>query len=171
MKITVDTRPFFEHINKLKRIRDQLNDQTAKELNRITDRHLARIKENTAVGDSPYSPTLRNAWDRSGIHFMSDGVYSEVFNPVKYAPFYEFGHRQTPGRLIFIELMPGQQKYGLEAREVKKGKHKGKWGIFLRLKKPFVKGRFVMTDSEKKAQPELDAAMRRLEAFIKKGLR
>lgn len=170
MRITMDTRQFKEHVYKLKRIRDQLNAETKKELDRVTDRHFARVKENTDVGDSPYSPTLRGAWDRSGVHFMSDGVYSEVFNPTDYAPSYEFGHRQTPGRLVFIELAPGQQKYGQAAREIKKGKHAGKWGIFIRLKKPFVKGRFVMTDSEKKAQPELDAAMRRLEAFIRKGL-
>ena len=170
MKITLDTRPFTAHIYKLKRLRDQLKAETEKELNRVTDRHLARVKENTAVGDSPYSPTLRNNWDRSGVHFMADGVYSEVFNLTEYAAYYEYGHRQTPGRLVFIELAPGQEKYGQAAREIKKGKHAGKWGIYIRLKKPFVKGSFVMTDSEKKAQPELDAAMRRLEAFIRKGL-
>lgn len=104
------------------------------------------------------------------MHFMSDGVYVEVFNPTTYAPYYEYGHRQTPGRLVFIELAPGQEKYGQSAREIKKGPHAGKWGIYIRLKKPFVKGRFVMTDSEAKAQRELDAACRRIEAVIRKGL-
>lgn len=170
MRISMDTRPFRQFIGKMKTTQRLLDGETEKQMNRVTDRHLARVKKNTDVGDSPYSPTLRNAWDRSGVHFMSDGVYSEVFNPTEYGPSYEFGHRQTPGRLVFIELAPGQQKYGQAAREIKKGKHQGKWGIYIRLKKPFVKGKFVMTDSETKAQAELDAACRRIEAMIRKGL-
>lgn len=170
MKIYMDTRPFREYVGKMKAIQQLLDDEVKARMNRITDRHLARVKQNTDVGDSPYSPTLRNTWDRSGVHFMSDGVYSEVFNTTKYAPYYEYGHRQTPGRVVFIELAPGQEKYGKAAQEVKKGKSKGKWGIFIRLKKPFVKGKFVMTDSETKAQNELDAACKRIEAKIRKGL-
>lgn len=170
MKIHMDTLPFKKFLYNLKHTQRLLETETRQHLNRVTDRHLARVKKNTDVGDSPDSPTLRNAWDRSGIHFMSDGVYSEVFNNTEYAAYYEFGHRQTPGRLVFIELAPGQEKYGQAAREMKTGKNKGKWGIVIRLKKPFVKGKFIMTDSEAKAQRELDAATRRLEATIRKGL-
>jgi hypothetical protein len=170
MKLHMDPKAFRQHLYKLKRMQDILDGETERELNRVTDRHLARCKKNTDVGDSPYSPQLRNAWDRSGVHGMADGVYAEVFNPTEYAPYYEYGHRQTPGRLVFIELAPGQQKYGQAAREITKGNHQGKWGIYIRLKKPFVKGRFVMTDSETRAQAELDAACKRIEATIRKGL-
>jgi hypothetical protein len=170
MKITLDVRPFREHLYKLKRLQKEIDAEVETQLNRVTDRHFGRVKKNTDPGDSPDSPTLRGRWERSGVHFMSDGVYAEVFNPVEYAAYYEYGHRQTPGRIVFIELKPGQQKYGQAAKEIKRGKYAGKWGIYVRLKKPFVKGRFVMTDSEKRAQPELDAACRRIEAFIRKGL-
>lgn len=170
MRISIDVAPYRRYVYKMKGIADIIDSESAKELNKVTDRHLARVKKNTDVGDSPYSPTLRNAWDRSGVHGMADGVYSEVFNPTEYAPYYEYGHRQTPGRLVFIELSPGQSKYGQAAKEIKSGKHQGKWGIFIRLKKPFVKGKFVMTDSETKAQKELDAAVKRIEAMVRKGL-
>ncbi len=52
----------------------------------------------------------------------------------------------------------------------KSGKHKGQWGIWIRLKKPYVKGAFVMTSSEKKVQLELDRAAQRIEASIQKEL-
>jgi len=170
MKISVDIAPYRKYLYQLKALSKLIDAESKSALNRITDRHLRRVKENTDVGDSPYSPTLRNAWDRSGVHGMADGFYSEVFNPTEYAAPYEYGHRQTPGRLVFVELKPGQSKYGQAAREVKSGKHKGKWGIYIRLKAPFVKGRFVMTDSEKKAQNELDVAVKRIEALVRKGL-
>lgn len=170
MKIHLDVKPFKDHVKKLEKLQSTVDEFGKAEMNRVTDRHLARIKKNTSVGDSPYSPTLRNTWDRSGIYIFRDGFISEVFNPTKYAPYYEYGHRQTPGRLIFVELKAGQGKYGQMAKQVKKGPHAGKWGIYIRLKKSFVKGRFVMTDSEAKAQRELDAAVKRIEKQIQKGL-
>ena len=43
----------------------------AEELNKITDRHLARVIKNTDVGDSPDSPSLRNAWERTPVIKLS----------------------------------------------------------------------------------------------------
>lgn len=165
-----DPIPFRKFVYQLKENQQLLDDLAEAQINKITDRHLARIKKNTAVGDSPDSPTLSSRWDRSGVHFMSDGVYAEVFNPTKYAAYYEYGHRQAPGRIIFIELRAGQEKYGYPAQLVKKGKHAGKWGIFLKLVKPFVKGSFVMTNSEAKAQRELDAAAKKISRAIEHSL-
>ena len=71
---------------------------------------------------------------------------------------------------MFIELRPGVSKYGRAAQMQKSGKHKGQWGIWIRLKKPYVKGAFVMTSSEKKVQLELDRAAQRIEASIQKEL-
>lgn len=168
--MSIDTRELREFIGKLKSAKEAARGIQKRELNRITDRHLARIKRNTPVGLSPDSPTLRDRWDRSGVVESGTEMSTETFNTAHYAPFWEFGHRQKPGRLVFIELSPGQQLYGQAAREVKSGKYAGKWGITIRLKKPFVKGAFVMTDSEAKAQKELDAACRRIEAKIREGL-
>lgn len=158
-------------IKQFENVRNSTNALMRSELHKITDRHLARCKKNTAVGISSDSPTLRFHWDRSGVHEMADGLYAEVFNNASYASFYEFGHRQKPGRIVFIELSPGGAVYGRPALEVKTGKHKGKWGIFIKLKKSYVKGRFVMTDSEQKVQQELDTAAKRIEKAIEEGLR
>lgn len=166
----IDPKPYKEYAKKLKRAKEKARAQARIELSSITDRHLARCVDNTATGSSPDSPTLSLAWDRSGVVETAKGLQAEVFNPKDYASHYEYGHRQTPGRLIFIELRPGMSKYGRAAALVKTGKHKGKWGIWLRLKKSYVKGAYVMTDSEKKAQKELDGAALRLQDIIRKEL-
>lgn len=166
----IDPKPFLEAIKTVKAARVAADTLISSELNTVTDRHLARCKKNTPVGISPDSPTLRDRWDRSVIHGESDGMHSEVFNTADHAAYWEFGHRQTPGRVVFIELAPGQSLYGRPAIEVKKGKHTGKWGIYIRLVKSYVKGSFVMTDSEKRAQRELDAAAKRIGQRIKEGL-
>jgi len=166
----IDPKPYKEYAKKLKKSQEAAKAQARMELNAIADRHLARCRDNTATGSSPDSPTLGPAWDRSGVIETIGGLQAEVFNPKDYASHYEFGHRQEPGRLVFIELRPGESKYGYAAQLVKSGKHKGQWGIWIRLKKPYVKGAFVMTDSEKKAQKELDAAARHIQETIRKGL-
>lgn len=166
----IDPKPFMDFAQQIQKVQALAQAESRNELNRITDRHWARCINNTVAGTSPDSPTLANAWDRSGVVETGEGLQAEVFNNTKYAPYYEYGHRQTPGRLIFIELRPGAEKYGRAAQLVKSGKHKGQWGIWLRLRKPYVKGAFVMTDSEKKAQIELDRASKRIEAAIRKGL-
>lgn len=161
----------------LKKLKDNLKEASSyaetlakEEVNKIADRHLARVVKNTPAGDSPDSPTLKNTWDRSGVITTADGVSAEVFNPTDYASYFEFGHRQKPGRFVFIELTPGAEKYGQRAREITKGKHAGKWGIFVKLKKPFVKGRFVLTDSEEKSKKELEAAANRISKKLKEAL-
>lgn len=165
----IDPAPFKDFLRKLQATRDAVRGMEIAEVNRVADRHLARCKKNTDVGDSPYSPQLRLGWERSGAVDTGNGAQAEVYNAVNHAAFYEFGHRQTPGRVIFIEMRPGQSKYGYAAKQVKSGRHAGQWGIFLRLKKSFVKGKFVMTDSEKNAQVELDRAARKIERRIWEG--
>lgn len=166
----INPEPYSKFIRELMKVREMAMAQGTVELNAIADRHLARCKENTATGTSPDSPTLGPAWDRSGVIETIGGLQAEVFNPKDYASYYEYGHRQRPGRLVFIELRPGASKYGRAAELQKSGKHKGQWGIWIRLKKPYVKGAHIMTDSEKKAQKELDGAARRIEETIRRGL-
>lgn len=167
----IDPKPFREYAQKMTSARYAADALMRSELNIATDRHLARCKKNTPVGISPDSPTLRDRWGRSGVHGMADGLYAEVFNTARHAAYWELGHRQKPGRVIFIELSPGGSVYGRPAVEVKKGKFAGKWGVYLKLKKNYVKGSFVMTDSEAKAQRDLDAAVRRIEAGIREALK
>lgn len=166
-----DTKGLKELKDNLKQASSYAESLAKDEVNKITDRHLARVVKNTPAGDSPDSPNLKNRWDRSGVIASSSGVSAEVFNPTEYASYFEFGHRQTVGKYIFIELTQGAKKYGQKAKEIKKGKYAGKWGIFVKLKKPFVKGRFVLTDSEEKSKKELEAAAKRISKKIEEALR
>lgn len=169
--ISFDTRGLKDLKNNLKQLTSYTETLAKEEVNKITDRHLARVVRNTPAGDSPDSPNLKNRWDRSTVITAANEVSAEVFNPTEYASYFEFGHRQTPGRIVFIELTKGAEKYGQKAREIKKGVHSGKWGIFIRLKQPFVKGRFVLTDSEEKAKRELEAAAKRISNKIKEAFK
>ena len=169
--IRIDPKGLKQLRSNLQEVKSFAEALAKEEVNRITDRHLARVVKNTPAGDSPDSPTLKNKWDRSGVINTVDGVAAEVFNPTDYASYFEFGHRQKPGRFVFIELTPGAEKYGQRAREITKGKHAGKWGIFIKLKNSFVKGRFVLTDSEEKANKELEAAAKRISKKIQEALK
>ena len=160
-----DTKQLRQLAENAEQLKSSLKPLMKEELNKVTDRHLARVVANTPAGDSPDSPNLRNKWDRSAVVETADSVTSEVFNTAEYASYFENGHRQTPGRLVFIELSAGARKYGQVAKE-----YKGKWGIFIRLKKPFVKGKFVLLNSENKAKKELEACSKRILKRLKEGL-
>ena len=123
-------------------------------LNRVTDRHLARYQENLPVGLSPNSPEAKEQAARSPVVKVGDAYVSEVYNTARHAGWLEEGHRQAAvGKVIFIELRGGIiTAYGQEAKMHKNGKY----GIFLRLKSPRVKGNWALHDSEVKAQRELD---------------
>lgn len=168
MRIKVDVSELKAFKKQLEAARDEVTREKSHEVNRLTDRHLARCVKNTAVGDSPDSPNLRDQWARSGVQNIGGETFAEVYNTADYAPFYEFGHRQTPGRRIFIELKPGASKYGRTAQQQKSGPYAGRWGIFIVLKSPRVKGSYVMTDSEAQAEKESDAAARRIAGKFEK---
>lgn len=155
MRLSVDLKELKALAAKLEDAeKNGLKSEIRRAVNRVADRHLARCVENTDVGDSPDSPDLRNRWERTSTTFTGKEAGAEVFNPLEYASHYEFGHKQTPGRIVFIELRAGARKYGQTAKKLKSGR----WGIFVRLKKSFVKGKYVMTTSEARAQKELDMA-------------
>ena len=87
---------------------------------------------------------LKNNWVSS---VVKDGeVYKiEIVNPLEYAEFVEFGHRQTPGRYV---------------------KAIGK-----RLKKSWVQGKFMLTLTERDLQRNLDKIIReKVDAFIMEAL-
>ncbi len=108
-----------------------LNDGVANEFtkdiaNEIAMRLLRRIKQKTPVGqytDGRVGGTLRNGWAIGQITQKGYSYTIEIINPVEYASYVEYGHRQTPGRFV-----PAIGK---------------------KLKKSWVKGRFMMTLSFK----------------------
>ncbi len=88
--------------------------------------------------DGKTGGTLRRGWtggekasakeyvDSLAVHHFGDTYVIEIVNPVEYASYVEYGHRQSPGRYV-----PALGK---------------------RLKRGWVKGRFMMTISEQELQ-------------------
>lgn len=106
-----------ENINALKE--GVANEFTKDIANEIAMRLLRRIKQKTPVKEG----TLRNGWAIGQITQKGNSYTIEIINPVEYASYVEYGHRQTPGRFV-----PAIGK---------------------KLKKSWVKGRFMMTLSFK----------------------
>lgn len=69
---------------------------------------------------------LKKAWKVLSVQKVGNEYVCEIINPTKYAPYVEYGHRQSPGRYV---PQLGKQ-----------------------LKAAWVEGRFMMTISEKKIQ-------------------
>ena len=142
-------------------------DSCAKEL---AARLLAKVIKRTPVGDYPKESgkkggTLRRGWtsktheeaaggtgkgsiaagkayaDSLKVNHFGNFLVIEIINPVEYASYVEFGHRQQPGR--YVPALGKQLKQG------------------------WVKGRFMLTISEGEIQ---DIAPQVLEAKIKKFL-
>lgn len=82
---------------------------------------------------------------------------------MEYASHVEYGHKQKVGRLVFIELRRNSVKYGRKARKQKDGRY----GIWVRLTKPYVKGVFMLTKSEVIAEKEILKASNRVDKIIK----
>ena len=70
--------------------------------------------------------TLKKGWDVTPTTKQGNEYMCEVINPVEYASYVEYGHRQTPGRYV----------PALDAR----------------LKEAWVEGQFMLTKSEKEIQ-------------------
>lgn len=138
-------------------------------MNRVTGRHLERYVDNLPVGRSPTSPEAREQAARRPVTKVGDDYVSEVHNTAPHAGYLEEGHRQgAVGRVIFIELREGiATAYGQSARRNKKT---GKWGIFLRLKSPYVRGNYAMRNSKMIAQKELDRLAARLLKRLQEAL-
>lgn len=81
---------------------------------KVAEYTIAEAKKNTTVGVyEPYKGrngeliktgmvggTLRNAWTRTEVFETKNTYRVDVFNPIEYAQYYEYGHRQTPGRYV-----------------------------------------------------------------------
>ena len=134
---------------------DLFIESCAKEL---AARLLAKVIKRTLPGQYPKGSgkvggTLRRGWtagkDQNAKTYAGNlnvnhygGVYViEIVNPVEYASYVEFGHRQTPGRYV-----PALGK---------------------RLKKGWVEGKFMLTISEQEVQA---AAPKILENKLKQKL-
>ena len=122
----------------LQNVIDDFCIQVTKEIAQII---VKEVKEKTPIDKGK----LRDNWTIG--EFKKEGtVYKiEVINPLEYAEFVEFGHRQQPGRYV---------------------KAIGK-----RLKKSWVQGKFMLTITERDLQRNLDKIIReKVNAFIMEAL-
>lgn len=86
--------------------------------------------------------TLQKGWTASEIQKLGDSFVIEISNPVFYAQYVEYGHRQKPGRYV-----PALGRC---------------------LKKGWTPGKFMMTISEQKIQKIAPALLeKKLEAFLR----
>ncbi len=102
------------------------------------------VKAVIAKTPGGHTGALKNNWVSNII--KEGNIYKiEVINPLKYAEFVEFGHRQQPGRYV---------------------KAIGK-----RLKKGWVEGKLMLTITERDLQRNLDKIIReKVNAFIMEAL-
>ena len=78
---------------------------------------------------------LRRSWTIGEVSKVGDKYTIEVFNPVHYASYVEYGHRQEPGRYV-----PQIGK---------------------KLKKAWVPGRFMLTISENEIRDNLESIIQK----------
>lgn len=86
--------------------------------------------------------TLRRGWNISAVKKTGDGYEVTVSNPVEYAAYVEYGHRQEPGKYISA--------------------------IGKRLKKAWVEGKFMLTKSEIEIKGQMEKIIsKKIEAWLK----
>ena len=85
-------------------------------------------EKKTLVKSSKKGGTLRRGWTTSDIRNTGNTYEVEIINPVEYASYVEYGHRQTAGRYV-----PAIGK---------------------KLKNSWVEGKFMMTDSVQELQTD-----------------
>ncbi|MDO4728438.1 MAG: HK97 gp10 family phage protein [Bacteroidota bacterium] len=85
---------------------------------------------------------LRRSWDITKVGRSGNRYEVTVFNPIEYAVYVEYGHRQTPGRYV-----PAIGK---------------------KLKKSWVEGKFMLTKSELELKDKIPAIVeKKIEAWLK----
>ena len=127
---------------------NQFIESSAKEL---AARLLTRVKKRTPVGQYPSGSgkvggTLRRGWTIGEIRHEGRDCIIEVINPLEYASYVEYGHRQEPGRYV-----PAIGK---------------------KLKKAWVSGKFMLTISEQELEQITPAILeRKLIKFLQNNLK
>lgn len=87
----------------------------------LANRVLRRTKQKTPVDIG----ALRRSWQVGEVVRHGDYLEVEIYNPVEYAEFVEYGHRQEPGRYVPAlgkrlkqSYVPGQYMLTLSIKEV-----------------------------------------------------
>ena len=126
---------------------DAFCEATAKEL---AARLLAKVTERTPTGEYALETgknggTLKRNWTVGAVEKQGNIYQVEIINPIYYASYVEFGHRQEPGRFV-----PAIGK---------------------RLKSGWVKGKFMLTISEQELERDAPKILeKKLTQFLKNSL-
>ena len=149
MNAKVDIRELIEFQKKLEALEESDKTEFLKKLtNQAAAMLLGKVRARTPVGVYPPESgktggTLKRGWNAKTaikpleVQKVGSGtvVTVRIINPVKYASYVEYGHRQTPGRFV-----PAIGK---------------------RLKKGWVEGKFMLTKSEMELESELPGLIER----------
>lgn len=143
MNAKVDISELVEFQKKLELIGEKEREAFIRKLtNEAAMRLFAKVRARTPVGIYPAESgktggTLRRGWNVKNIKLEKiDGGYQvKIINPVNYASYVEYGHRQTPGRFVPV--------------------------LGKRLKKGWVEGKFMLTKSEAELESELPGIIER----------
>ena len=148
MNAKIDISELVEFQKKLETIGEKERDEFIRKLtNEAAMRLLGKVRARTPVGKYPAESgktggTLKRGWSAKSIQPLevqklgtSTVVTVKIINPVKYASYVEYGHRQKPGRFV-----PAIGK---------------------RLKKGWVEGKFMLTKSETELESELPGIIER----------
>ena len=74
----------------------RVNDFTESAVREIALRLLRRVKQKTPVKEG----ALKDSWDIGEVKRTGNTYTIEIINPIEYASYVEYGHRQTPGRYV-----------------------------------------------------------------------
>lgn len=111
----VDFRDFERAQKQLEKLAEVDFDRITQDLTKeIASRVLAKAIKRTPVGVAPdvseaifeehwsdyEGGTLRRGWQVGQVTKKGNLYEIEVYNPVEYAPYVEYGHRQQPGRYV-----------------------------------------------------------------------
>ncbi len=142
-----DLKKFAKQLEQIREEREQLCIEVEKAL---AARLLAKVIPRTPTGNYPpgsgkVGGTLKRSWQVTDIIKKGDIYEISIFNPVEYAPYVEYGHRQEVGRFV-----PAIGK---------------------RLKNAWVPGRFMLTISEQELQRDAARIIdRKVTEFLMKRL-
>lgn len=125
--------------------------------NFVANNVMAKAKELTPVHDYSVPPyavetgrmggTMRNAWHTKPCKKRrGDSYFANVANEMKYASYVNYGHRQKVGRYVRV--------------------------LGKRLKKPFVKGQYMLENAEQEVDLALNFELHRVvDKYLKEALK
>lgn len=155
-RITVDSRG----LKRLCRNVERLNRTQMAEVGRRVVREIAlRLQAHVVLRTPVMTGNLRRNWRLSPMTYSGGVWQADVLNNTEYAPYVEFGHRQTPGRFI-----PG---YWESDRFV----YDPNSPTGMTLRRPWVEGRHMLANSVAQVEREVPGYVQRIvEEYLREVL-